>query len=358
METKFLNFGSRIVPSNTTFSVDEMLLPGVYSVGFDEMKKQFFLTKIKSFNQTGKIYGDAEKRAERILNTFDDRSNSTGVLLSGVKGSGKTLLTKLISIEAERKGYPTILVNESFYGEEFNNFISFIKQECVVLFDEFEKTYEWDKQQKLLTILDGTYNSKKLFLLTVNDSSKLEENLDNRPGRIFYNFNYDGIEEKFIREYCNDTLNNKQHIDDVCKVAGLFSDFNFDMLQSLVEEMNRYNETASECMSIMNISPRTSSGNYYKIKVVNSNGEEYKGYTKSKYYDPFIRALKIDFDEDDEDFNEVDTDTASVALMFRISDIVDFNPDKIVYKNSKGDIATASRDVEKYNKDKMINLLL
>ncbi|HRZ82907.1 MAG TPA: hypothetical protein P5069_10620, partial [Candidatus Hydrogenedentes bacterium] len=45
--------------------------------------------------------------------------------------------------------------------EAFNTFMQAIEQPLVVLFDEFEKVYDDQEQQALLTLLDGVYPSNK-----------------------------------------------------------------------------------------------------------------------------------------------------------------------------------------------------
>jgi hypothetical protein len=49
----------------------------------------YFLSERDPFKLPPKIYGNTQSRAERFLNTFDSRSGTTGILLSGLKGSGK-----------------------------------------------------------------------------------------------------------------------------------------------------------------------------------------------------------------------------------------------------------------------------
>jgi hypothetical protein len=95
----------------------------------------------------------------------------------------------------------------------------------------------------------------------------------NRPGRIFYNLEYKGLEADFIREYCHDNLKAKEHIDKIVGIAGTFDQFNFDMLKALVEEMNRFSETPQEAMSMLNTKPEFGNESRYKIKLM-LNGEE------------------------------------------------------------------------------------
>ena len=244
----------------------DVLPPGNFLVKYSPLSGYYF-EQIEDFKFDSKVYGNTTKHADRILNTFRLRPNSTGVLLSGEKGSGKTLLAKTIAIKAAAdEGIPTVTINTPLSGDEFNQFISEIKQPMILLFDEFEKVYDREKQDEILTLLDGVFSSKKLFIMTCNEVHRINDYMRNRPGRIFYAINYEGLEQSFIREYCEDNLINKQHVDSVCRTAILFDRFNFDILKALVEEMNRYNEPAREALEMLNAKPY-GARNEYQIKL-------------------------------------------------------------------------------------------
>lgn len=250
------------IKSGNTFSITaednidirQELPVGTYMVSYS-MDRGYFLTKTDDLEVKGKVYGDLMPRAERIMSTFDSRPRNTGVLLNGEKGSGKTLLAKKISELCRAQGIATIIVNQGFCGDGFNALMQGIDQASVIIFDEFEKVYEPKDQEKILTLLDGVFPSKKLFLLTVNNMAKVDQFMLNRPGRLFYSIQYEGLTRDFILEFCNDVLINKDHSVAVANLASLFKHFNFDMLQSLVEEMNRYGETPKQALDLLNVKP-------------------------------------------------------------------------------------------------------
>ena len=89
------------IKSGNTFTVHaadaidlkNKLPAGIYTLDFS-MKLGLFLTTTPDFQVPTKVYGNTTRNSERIWKTFQARGKSTGVLLSGEKGSGKTLLAK------------------------------------------------------------------------------------------------------------------------------------------------------------------------------------------------------------------------------------------------------------------------
>lgn len=241
----------RVAP-DAALDIHETLPGGVFVIKRN-MEIGFFLEHIDMFSMPAKMYGSTKTQTKRVLDTFDARGSSTGVMLVGEKGSGKSLLAKMISKTAAEQGVPTIVVNQPWVGDEFNQFIQLISQPCIILLDEFEKVYDSDHQEQLLTTLDGVFSSRKLFLFTSNNKFGMDRHMQNRPGRIYYLLEFGGLTAAFIREYCEDKLSNTDYINSVVNIANAFNEFNFDMLQALVEEMNRYNEEPKDALKWLNV---------------------------------------------------------------------------------------------------------
>lgn len=351
--TYFMKSGNRFnVSTKEAMDLHEQLPVGNYTVKFDKMSERFYLEQIEGFEIKGKVYGDTRRQAQRILNTFQDRIASTGVMLTGEKGSGKTLLAKMLAVTAAEAQVPTIVINEPWCGEGFNAFMQMIEQPTVILFDEFEKVYDKEDQEKMLTLLDGVYPSKKLFILTCNDKWRIDNHMRNRPGRIFYSLDFKGLEQDFIIEYCEDNLTNKTYIQGVCRVAAMFDQFNFDMLKALIEEMNRYNESPSESMKMLNAKPEFGGDSKYKVSlqvkgldidVDHIEQEQWQG-------NPLTNRVSIDYKsytgKNDE---EGDPDWNWETARFDQGDLKQIDPQagKFVFINEEGGRVTLNRVKEK-----------
>ncbi len=311
MSNKFIQSGSMYrVLNDEDLQVFDQLPNRTYTVGYNELAGEYFLTVIDDFKLPEKLYGDTLKDADRILNTFMDRANSTGVHLNGIKGAGKTLLAKAVSVVARRElQFPTILVNGQFCGDEFNKFIQSINVPAIVIFDEFEKLYDWEHQDKILTLLDGVYPSKKLFIITSNDTGRISTYLCNRPGRIYYSMSFNSLSPEFVEEYCRDNLKDQSQTDTIVKYIRAYTFFSFDMLAAVVEEMNRYDQTLIEVLQVLNVEPETNKNETYTVTfIVDNNGVEVPIVVSEelKNFDPNSFGFCMDIDNAQKSLAEVE----------------------------------------------------
>lgn len=272
--TLYIRDGSRFnVTADANIDIHNTLPAGNYTVKFDDFRKCYYLDQVEAFRPVKKVYGNCQSRSTRIINTFLERESSTGVVLNGEKGSGKTLLARQLSMDLAEQGVPTIIINSDYCGDLFNQFIQSIAQPAVILFDEFEKVYDKEHQEQILTLFDGVYPTKKLFVLTCNDKYRIDSHMRNRPGRIYYMIDFAGLDREFIAEYCQDNLVDASKAAGVMTISALFSEFNFDSLKALVEEMNRYNETAADAIQMLNAKPTTDDSGRYDTVMTNKEGE-------------------------------------------------------------------------------------
>lgn len=261
--TYFMKSGSRVsVADSDDVSVTQHIPTGNYVINENQMGG-LYLEQVDGFELPERVYGSTQADVDRIITTFSSRKASTGVLLSGEKGSGKTLTAKMVSAKAAKfLDMPTILVNQAWTGEQFSAFIQRIGHPCVILFDEFEKVYRPEAQEGLLTLLDGVFQGRFLFIFVCNDKWRISSLMANRPGRVYYHLEYGGVSREFIEQYCEDRLEDKTQTAELVKVSNMFCNFNFDMLQAFVEEMNRYDIGAWEATRYLNARPHVEGADF------------------------------------------------------------------------------------------------
>ena len=240
---KIVNTGNIYRVYDDSLKTYDELPAGTYTVCFDKMTG-FFMERKNDIKITEKIYGCHLSKVTKIMNTFSLMDRNLGVILSGEKGIGKSITAKLLAQNAVENNLPVICVD--FYLPGIASYISSIEQKCVVLFDEFDKTFKSSKdsdkttaQDEMLSLFDGIDQGKKLFVVTCNSLYSLSDYLINRPGRFHYHLRFDFPNADEIREYLNDKLSPeyKNQIEEVVQFSNV-TDLNYDCLRSIAFEMN------------------------------------------------------------------------------------------------------------------------
>lgn len=179
---EFVKSGSRILPKPN--GTDYNLINGkAYDLKWDDWSDMAYLAENGELNLPSKIYELNEDKIfkKRVLNSFNNHENSIGVMLAGTKGTGKTMLAKVI---AKESNLPIIIVDSQF---PTNRLIGFFKQfstPVCVIFDEIEKNFN---SGRMLDFLDGVEKTtKKLVLMTCNELDKVSKYLQDRCSRIRY----------------------------------------------------------------------------------------------------------------------------------------------------------------------------
>ena len=238
---KVINTGKSYSITDDSLKTYDKLPAGVYTVRFSKMRG-FYLDKHAPMEvNEEKIYGVHEAKVKKVLNTFDHITRSLGVILSGNKGIGKSMFARLLSIEAVKKGMPLIIVEG--YAPGIASFLEEIEQEVVILFDEFDKTFggksDDDPQATMLSLFDGITSSKKLFVITCNSVSRLNDYLVNRPGRFHYHLRFEYPTAEEVKEYLMDKLKPayRNQINAVVNFSRKI-DLNYDCLRAIAFELN------------------------------------------------------------------------------------------------------------------------
>lgn len=271
--------GNTIFLSNPVSPVK--IEPAIYELS-SSMVRGLFLQKVrKKFDLPPKIYNMDTEFIKRVIKSFHATNRNMGVLLTGIKGAGKTITGKIIANELN---LPVILITERMNGiPEFINNIDF---ECVIFIDEYEKVFSEDERGHLLTCMDGVQTSiaKALYVLTTN-SMYVNDNLLNRPSRVRYVRKYKDIEKAFVTEIVNDLLKNKDHVESTIDVISRLHSITVDLVVEIVREANLHNEPANKFMSIFNCN-QSSYEQLYSYKIVDKN-------TNRVYYDNIMLKASL-----------------------------------------------------------------
>ena len=251
---RVIRIGERYSIATGEVETYDLLLVKTYVAMYNE-RDGFYLTEHPNIEVREKVYGVHDSKVRKVMGSFGSFERSLGIILSGDKGIGKSIFAKMLCQQAIEKGYPVIIADEAYMG--IARFIETIEQECVVLFDEFDKIFkssrEDDEQAKLLSLFDGTADGKKMYIVTCNELHSLNNYIVNRPGRFHYHFRFEYPNASDIREYLEDKLERQYYgeIEKVIEFAGRIN-LNYDCLRAIAFELNQGFEFA-EAITELNI---------------------------------------------------------------------------------------------------------
>lgn len=221
-----------------------------------------------------KVYGNHGDRVRRIVRSYEVMDRSLGVILSGDKGMGKSLMLRMVA-EAMRNEHdlPTIIVRHNTPG-----IASFIDEigEAVIVFDEFEKIFtsdhKGDDQAQFLSLFDGMSTAKRLYVLSVNDLAKLNDFMQNRPGRFHYHMRFTYPAAEMIRTYLKDQAPSasEKNIKEVVNFSRRF-DLTFDHLRAIAFELN-LGEDFLDVVGDLNIKRNLNHGDMSEVIVTLKDG--------------------------------------------------------------------------------------
>ncbi|WP_173431842.1 AAA family ATPase [Sharpea azabuensis] len=258
---KFLKVGDKIVFRSSVDGLEYDLEPGVvYTIEINRYTDEVNLIIGKPFNMPSKIYTTPQddKFVNKVINSYKTAdSNTLGVMLSGLKGSGKTLLSKVIAMKSE---LPIIVIDNYIHPKILNKVLkSFEGVEVCILFDEVDKNGEDYDDNYLLRILDGVENTgKKMMLFTANEGEDINQYMKDRCSRIRYWREFEEVPASLIIAMLEDKLNDKSKCKELTDfIQDNFSCISFDNVLAFANEVNNNPDDAfEELFEDMNLSKK------------------------------------------------------------------------------------------------------
>lgn len=263
--TEFIKIGNNIVVK--PLGADYDLIAGkVYDLNWDRYNDNYIFSENGELNLPKKVY-ELKKDVyfkKRVLTYFENaNTQTTGIMLAGTKGTGKTVLAKVL---AKESNLPIIIVNGDYPASKLNKFFKEFKTPVCVIFDEVEKN--WDTE-KMLEFLDGVQaTAKKLVIMTCNNINRVSDFMQDRCSRIRYMRKYSDNENvELIEELVKDFgIINPENV--VKFIKDKFNLMSMDNLCAFLNEVKLFeNEDfdLDELLSIMNIS--------YKKEIVQTESD-------------------------------------------------------------------------------------
>ncbi|MFD9867512.1 AAA family ATPase [Streptomyces niveus] len=219
------------------------------------------------------VYGSHSSRVQRIVTGYSAMDRSLGVILSGDKGMGKSLMLRLLAERMrEEHSLPTVLVQHDTPG-----LAAFLDDlgEVVVVFDEFEKIFsneDDDSQNQFLSLFDGLSTTKRLYVLSVNELQRVNDYMLNRPGRFHYHMRFAYPEPETVATYLRDQVSGvtEKQIDEIVDFSRK-CDINFDHLRAIAFEL-RLGESFAEVIGDLNIKRSGHASSWVQVHVVWDDG--------------------------------------------------------------------------------------
>lgn len=275
---EFIKVGNNILPKPKGADY-ELINGGVYDLKWDRYEGRAIFTENGKLNLPDKVYELEEDITfkTRVLNNFNKNDKSVGIMLAGTKGTGKTMLAKVI---AKESNLPIIIVDSQYPA---NRLVTFFKQfttPVCIIFDEIEKNFD---TSSMLDFLDGVEKTtKKLVLMTCNNLNRVSEYLQDRCSRVRYIRKYTPTDNlAFLPMLIEDKqIKNAKKVEEFIKTK-----FKLPSIDNINAFLNEIKELEDEDISLNDI-----------IKYMNINLND----SSTPDITPDTDSISIAIDEDDD----------------------------------------------------------
>jgi ATPase family associated with various cellular activities (AAA) len=282
MDTVWSQSGSNFHPGDTTLQT-EKLPPGLY-VYKPTLSGWYLERTADRFIFSGKIYGNHDPILNRVQTAWTGLGGNLGVLLNGLKGTGKTVTAQLIANWAVSQGLPVLQVSAPV---PLQGILAAVQQPMMVIFDEFEKTHDKEEQQNLLSALDGISRNgfQRLFVFTTNNRW-IDTNFVDRPSRIRYCWEFTRLDEATILMLMDDILDpTLAHLrTEILQYLISREVLSIDVVKTVLQETNLFKESPLCFNEVLNLTEKEPPS--FRVEILDANRQPVKTLT------PFLSLPK------------------------------------------------------------------
>ena len=210
--------------------------PGIFEVVKNPNSDDFMLQyKEHKYEMPGRLYGDTGKFINFYWTSFEKYGYTGGLLLTGQKGSGKTLISSALSNKAIDRGLRVIEITNITFSAKLLRFLDELDG-VILFFDEFGKNFNSGQQDKMLTLLSNINGKERIVLITENEPRRISQFIRNRPGRVKYSLHFNKLPLKIVEEYCAEKKIDVNFYNEFVTAYKTVLEFQFDHLQAIVSE--------------------------------------------------------------------------------------------------------------------------
>ena len=276
---KFILDKGKIIPITDESIILDKLPPQIYYLHYDKEEYRFVLTEADIDTTIGTVFGNVYEKVDSVFNYYENHDKHIGFILSGRRGMGKTLTARIAMNRAVAMGIPAIIVEDN--GPGLVKYLSSLKLDLFILFDEFEKKFppyraprlnrnssdnvmipdvqsdDITYQVDMLGMFSGTSVSYgRIWCITCNKAEGLNSLLINRTSRFRYHFKHELLSAATVRAFLQSRLPKAcySQIDSIVQFSESVRCLNYDTLNAIAVEIAD-GRTLDDVFDMLNILP-------------------------------------------------------------------------------------------------------